>query len=110
LIRGNTPSVGQIVQIVRGRDQGMFAVVVGYQADRFLLLADGHRRKADKPKKKNVAHVRATSYFAEEIVQAAAKASKITNAKLRYALRQLDVAKATVSEGIEEGGISNGQG
>lgn len=110
MYRGHKPSIGQIVESVRGRDQGTFAVVIGYLDQRFLLLADGHRRRVEQPKKKNVAHVRATSYYADEVVQADTQQSKVTNAKLRHALRQFDVANASVRIGIEEGGVSNGQG
>ena len=51
------PRLGQIVRILRGREAGNFAIVIGVENPRFVWLADGSARKADRPKKKNVKHV-----------------------------------------------------
>ena len=50
---------GWIVQATAGRDkEGIFCVVGVEQEPLRLLLADGKRRKAARPKKKKPAHVR----------------------------------------------------
>lgn len=50
---------GRIVQATAGRDSGGIFCVVGMdQAGRRLLLADGKRRKASRPKAKKLGHVR----------------------------------------------------
>ena len=50
---------GCIVQATAGRDKGGLFCVVGTDPEQFLLLlADGKRRKAARPKKKKPAHVR----------------------------------------------------
>ena len=51
------PRLGQIVRILRGREAGNFAIVIGVEKPRFVWLADGSTRRADRPKKKNVKHI-----------------------------------------------------
>ena len=50
---------GQIVLVKSGRDKGSFMAVVELK-DGFVYLADGKRRRLQRPKKKNVSHVAAT--------------------------------------------------
>lgn len=95
--------------MVQGRDKGLYAVVVGHVPDRYVLLADGHVRKAAKPKKKNVLHIRLTPHEAKlNQISAATGIGKFTNAQLRYALREL--REAQVIDGHEEGEHENGEG
>ena len=50
---------GWIVQAMAGRDKGGLFCVVGVdQEQQRLLLADGKRRKAARPKRKKLGHVR----------------------------------------------------
>lgn len=44
----NVPQLGQIVRITRGRETGRFAIVIKHINDRFVLLADGDKRKYDR--------------------------------------------------------------
>jgi len=104
------PEIGTVVEVIQGRDRGLFAVVIGHSERRFVIIADGHTRRADKPKKKNVMHVRSTSYLAHEVVEALRADGKITNARLRHALRLYQELRGGTSEGIEEGGVLNGEG
>ena len=49
---------GCLVQAQAGRDKGEILCVVGEDREQgFLLLADGKRRKAAKPKRKKLRHV-----------------------------------------------------
>lgn len=51
--------MGQVVQALAGRDKGGIFYVVGVdQREPRLLLADGKRRKAARPKAKKPGHVR----------------------------------------------------
>ncbi len=52
-----TPERGEIVQSTQGRDKGEYFVVVGVVGNT-LVLADGVKRTLDRPKRKNVKHVR----------------------------------------------------
>lgn len=104
------PEVGRIVEIMRGREAGTFGVVIAHDGDRFVLVADGDRRKVDRPKRKNVIHLRSTPEVAQEIADAASGRGKLTNARVRYALRRYQQAIGMVSEATQEGGVPNGQG
>ncbi|WP_026962554.1 KOW domain-containing RNA-binding protein [Alicyclobacillus herbarius] len=103
------PELGRIVEVTHGRDRGLFAVVIGYGGDRFILVADGRLRKADKPKKKNVAHVRRTSFLAEEIRVALQTEGRVTNAQLRHALR-VALPELLTLDGDPKGGAGDGEG
>ncbi|MCL6548110.1 MAG: KOW domain-containing RNA-binding protein [Alicyclobacillus sp.] len=109
--RPTLPDVGRIVEITRGRDRGTFAVVLGFEADRFVLVADGDKRKVEKPKKKNGLHVRSTPYVAQEVLEALQTQGKVTNARLRHALRQFEQqVHPPAGDGTEEGGVPDGEG
>ena len=70
---------GCVVKAVAGHDaQGYFAVV-GVD-EQFVLLADGRRRKLEKPKRKNICHIRKTNTRLDPT-------SLSTDKKLREALR-----------------------
>lgn len=49
--------VGMVVTSRAGRDAGDRYVVIGTAGADVVLVADGRRRTADRPKKKNVKHV-----------------------------------------------------
>jgi large subunit ribosomal protein L14e len=102
------PDVGRVVEVVQGRDNGLYAVVIGHADKRFVLIADGQMRRAENPKKKNVLHVRGTSYVALEVVEALRTKGKITNALLKHALRLFQEALPSVSKREKEGGVPNG--
>lgn len=52
---------GRVVFATHGRDKGSLYLVVGSVGDR-VLIADGRRRKLQRPKAKNPAHLTATAY------------------------------------------------
>ena len=103
------PEIGRIVKVVRGRDRGIYAVVLGHEGDRFIWIADGDERRAEKPKKKNMLHVQNTAHVAEEIVEAVRAEGKITNARLRHVLRQFLENHRGAEEGMEEGSVPDGE-
>ncbi|OEF96440.1 hypothetical protein BHF71_04615 [Vulcanibacillus modesticaldus] len=79
--------VGEIVEILMGRDTGKYAVVLEIINDRYVIIADGDKRKFDHPKKKNVRHLRTTGYISEEVVKSIMEDKRVSNAKLRYVLQ-----------------------
>ncbi|WP_067934858.1 KOW domain-containing RNA-binding protein [Alicyclobacillus kakegawensis] len=103
------PEIGRIVEVAKGRDSGLFAIVIGHVGDRFVLISDGRMRKADKPKKKNVLHLRRTPYVAEEVRTAMLNQGRVTNAQLRHALR-VALPELLTMHGDEEGGAADGEG
>ncbi len=52
--------VGMIVRAKAGRDKNSFFVITSLE-DNFAFIADGKRRKVEKPKKKKLIHLAATN-------------------------------------------------
>lgn len=53
-------TLGTVVKAIAGRDAGRLFVIVGaYGKD--ALIADGKTRKLEKPKRKNIRHLRVTN-------------------------------------------------
>lgn len=80
-------NIGEIVEIVTGRDKGNLAIVLGITDERFVLLADGDKRKFDNPKRKNIRHIKTTGFISKEIINTLEENSRVSNAKLRYVLQ-----------------------
>ncbi|MDD4699108.1 MAG: KOW domain-containing RNA-binding protein [Oscillospiraceae bacterium] len=51
---------GRIVRSIAGRDKDLFLVVVGFDGDK-VCLSDGRERPLERPKQKNVKHLRLTA-------------------------------------------------
>ncbi|WP_421382676.1 RNA-binding protein [Bacillus salacetis] len=81
-----TPCIGQIVSTKQGRDAGQYSVVIRQVDERFVLIADGDKRKFDRPKKKNIQHLYFHNYISPEVQNSLAETGRVTNGKLRYAL------------------------
>lgn len=102
--------MGRVVEVVRGRDAGELAVVIAKDASRFVWIADGSKRRFEKPKKKNVLHLRNTPILSQEVAAGMASHGKVTNALLRHTLKQAYAALCRSQEELNEGGDSDGQG
>lgn len=81
-----TPQFGQIVKILRGRDAGQYAVIVGIADARFVLIADGDKRKFAEPKKKSLIHLQLQEQISSEVVNSLNESGRVTNGKLRHAV------------------------
>lgn len=82
------PSIGQVVQILQGRDAGKYGFVIRQHDERFVLIADGDKRKYDRPKKKNILHLHFLDYVSQEVRQSLLHTGRVTNSKLRYAMNK----------------------
>jgi large subunit ribosomal protein L14e len=82
----SSPRIGQFVYITQGRDTGQYAIVVGILDERFVLLADGEKRKYDKPKRKNINHLELFEDVSPEVQSSISQTGRVTNGKLRYAI------------------------
>ncbi|MDC3414619.1 KOW domain-containing RNA-binding protein [Aquibacillus sp. 3ASR75-11] len=82
----SSPQIGQVVRIVQGREAGQFAVVIGLVDNRNALLADGEKRKYDRPKKKNINHIEPLDFISPEVQQSLLETGRVTNGKLRFAI------------------------
>lgn len=98
----NDPQLGQIVRILRGRDLNKYAVIIGIVDQRFILIADGDKRKFDQPKKKNRLHLQLQDAISHEVVNSLLETGRVTNGKLRFALNkfvQSGQIEAVITEG-----------
>ncbi|MDB5054949.1 MAG: ribosomal-like protein [Bacilli bacterium] len=82
------PQLGQFVKVLRGRDLNKYAVIVAIVDQRFLMIADGDKRKFDQPKKKNLLHLQLQDTISQEVVNSMMETGRVTNGKLRYALNK----------------------
>ena len=75
---------GSVVKAEAGRDSGGYFVIV--EADeKYCFIADGKSRKLDKPKRKNIKHIRITDSMID--------LNDITDKKLRNVLKQFGSAE-----------------
>ena len=74
-----------IVKSTAGRDEGDLFFVLDTQEE-FLLLADGKRRRVEKPKKKKCKHVSFVGESHSVVAEKIRSSEKITNSELRKAL------------------------
>lgn len=73
---------GMIVKSDAGHDQNRYYIVVAMERD-FAFIADGKRRKVERPKKKSFKHLKPTNRVLEiELYQ--------TNKQIRKALFELN--------------------
>ncbi len=80
------PLIGQVVRIMQGREAGQYAVIIKILEDRYVLLADGEKRKYDRPKKKNLHHIEVMDYISPEVQKSLLETGRVTNGKLRFAI------------------------
>lgn len=74
--------------MLRGREAGRYAVVIGVVEPHFVLLVDGDKRKVGQAKKKNIKHIQLTHYIAREVAESLEKDGRVDDAKIRCALNQ----------------------
>jgi len=92
------PQIGQVVRITKGREQNQFAIIINMMDDRYVLLADGEKRKYDRPKKKNVLHIELTPFVSSEVKNSLLETNRVSNGKLRFALAKYASEVVTVLE------------
>ncbi len=98
-----TDCTGCIVRASAGRDKGGIFCVTGVEQETGrLLLADGRRRRAAKPKRKNPGHVElltdAQHMFAHPAVLKLQKREPVSDRELRRALAAFKEEGNTLGE------------
>ena len=88
-------SESDIVVSVNGRDSGKMFFVIGVDEE-YVLLADGKRRRVDKPKRKKIKHVQLVSASGGRTAEKIRSGEKITNSDLRRALAAAAAGKSEV--------------
>ena len=76
-----------VVISLNGRDEGRFFLVVGTE-DEYSLLADGKRRKIDKPKRKKNKHLKLEGVADNSVAAKLIAGEKVTNSEIRRTLAQ----------------------
>ncbi len=71
--------IGTVVCAVAGKEKNQFYLVTGLEG-KFVFLADGKHRPLEKPKRKNIRHIRPTSELWET--------DGLSNKELRRKLRE----------------------
>lgn len=94
------PQIGQLVRVLRGRDVDKLAVVIGFENNRFVRIADGDKRKFDSAKKKNFLHLQMFDFISTEVHDSIHLTGRVTNGKLRYAVNKY---KELIDVQIEKG-------
>lgn len=90
--------LGQIVKALKGKDAEAVYVVIGIVDEKFVLIADGDKRKFDQPKRKNIQHLDLQPMISSEVVRSLQESSRVTNAKLRYAVHVFQQAASSNAE------------
>ncbi|OLO27150.1 hypothetical protein BTR23_20730 [Alkalihalophilus pseudofirmus] len=93
------PFIGQIVEVIKGRDRDRICVVIRIIDHRFVYIADGDSRKFDNAKKKNVQHLKFIDYVSEEVINSMNETGRVTNAKLRFAIQKFQEQNHLLKEG-----------
>ncbi len=97
---------GQLVRSKAGHDKGDIFFVMGRIDDDYVLIADGDRRKSEKPKKKNVKHLQPFHKVDAVIAERIAAGAPIENHELR---KELEISGAILlSIGNQEETENNG--
>ncbi|MCC3376627.1 KOW domain-containing RNA-binding protein [Cohnella sp. REN36] len=82
-------SPGELVRSRRGKDEGQIAVVIALADERFALVADGDKRRFDRPKRKNVLHLEPLGIVNDEVANSLRDTGRVTNGKLRFAVQSV---------------------
>ena len=77
--------VGQIVQSIQGHDKGQLYTVVDVLKDR-VLICDGEFKLLDKPKSKNMIHIKGHNYIDSEIATKIKNGLKINDQMIYHSI------------------------
>ena len=79
--------IGQVVYSKSGHDKGDVQMIIAVEGE-YLLLADGKRRKLEKPKRKKKMHVQPTFYVEEEVAAKLQEGAYVLDAEIKKALKK----------------------
>ncbi|HOJ76576.1 MAG TPA: KOW domain-containing RNA-binding protein [Bacillota bacterium] len=79
---------GQLVRSIAGRDKGQYYLIWDFIGDKYIEVVDGIKHPVNKPKKKNLKHVRVTMVVATQIEEAILKSERITDSQIATAIKE----------------------
>jgi ribosomal protein L14E/L6E/L27E len=80
--------VGQKVRSLSGRDRGLNYLIIGFEGDHLLLLANGKGRTLSRPKKKNTRHVEISLWVDRDIEERLNSQKTVTDEEIRASLHR----------------------
>jgi large subunit ribosomal protein L14e len=81
-----SPKIGQIAKVIRGNEVDTHVVIIEIIDTKFVMIADGKKRKFDNPKKKNILHLQLQDSISQEVLESIEQTGRVTNGKLKFAL------------------------
>lgn len=81
--------IGRLVCSIQGRDSGSFYLIVGIEDESRVLVADGEGRKVEKPKRKNIKHLKFYDVIAGDITEKVQNGRRVNNTDVRKELKNL---------------------
>lgn len=106
LNEGAKGTLGQVVRVLQGREASQYMIIIEIVDDRYVLLADGDKRKTNRPKKKNLHHIEMMDYVSPEVQNSLLETGRVTNGKLRFAISKF--INEIVTE-LEKGDLHDGE-
>ena len=103
---GAKGTLGQVVRVLQGREASQYMIIIEIVDDRYVLLADGDKRKTNRPKKKNLHHIEMMDYVSPEVQNSLLETGRVTNGKLRFAISKF--INEIVTE-LEKGDLHDGE-
>ena len=85
--------ISDIVESLNGRDEGGLFFIVSMKEE-YAFLADGRRRRIEKPKLKKIKHLRYAGRSENRAAEKLRSGEKVTNNELRRALAEYAAAQS----------------
>lgn len=79
--------IGQVVYSKCGHDQGDVQMIVAMEGE-YLFLADGKRRKLERPKRKKKMHIQPTFYVEKDVAAKLQEGAYVLDAEIKKALKK----------------------
>ncbi len=86
--------LGEIVVSTAGRDRGKLYLVVNIINDNYLEVADGDKKRMERPKRKNIKHLNSTRYIDEELSIWLSHGKRVRNEDLKKCLKDYENEEA----------------
>ncbi len=86
--------LGEIIISTAGRDRGKYYLIVDIEDENYLKVADGDKKRIERPKRKNIKHLRSTGYIDEELLIWLSNGKRVRNEDLKKSLRDYEYEEA----------------
>ena len=96
-----TVELGRVVRANAGREKGNLFMIVGIISQDYVLIADGHKRKLVKPKKKKIKHLDFKPEVIKGIANKILEEKKVFDAEIKSALYAIAQAEEQAKGDLE---------